>query len=322
MKTRATDLFGIKYPIFCGGIFGMAEPNLCAAISNAGGLGNITAAYYEKEDELREAICQAREKTANPFSVNITMLPSRISEDLYNMYFRVCCEEKVAVIEVSGRPADEYIGGCHKAGIKLIHKVGALKHALHAQKAGYDAVYALGFEAGGHPTFDNVTTMLLTNQLSGILKIPVIAAGGIADGRGLAAALSLGAAGVMMATRFIMTEECVTHQNIKREFIKRNVNDTAMICTTTILQGRALRTPLVEEVLAIEKRGGGFEEIRPLITARRIENSLRRGDVNAAVWYVGQTIGLINDLPKCQELIAQMIKEAKAAAEKTIEQLQ
>ncbi len=318
MKTRATELFEIKYPIFCGGMFWLCEPNLCAAISEAGGLGNITAMHYSDGEELRKAIQKTREMTNKPFSVNITMLPSRITREQYDEYFRVCCEEKVAAIEATGEPAVRYIDEVHKAGIKIIHKVGSLRHALHAEKVGYDAVYAAGIEEGGHPLSDDVATTILTARVAETLKIPVITAGGIADGRGLAAALSLGAEGVMMATRFMATQECTVHDNIKQELVGRKEDDTVLICKTLNLQGRALKSPLVDQVLEIEKRGGGIDDLRPLITGQRMIKASVTGEAEDAIWHVGQTIGLIRDIVSCQVLLDRMVSDAKGILTKSL----
>ena len=206
MKTRITELFGIKHPIVCGGMFWLCEPELCAAISNAGALGNITACRYDSGEELRQAIHQAKELTDKPFGINITLLPSiRIPAERFDDYFRVCAEEKVVAIEVSGAPATKYIDMMHKAGTKVMHKVGALRHARNIEKYGYDAVIAAGIEEGGHPLNDDVATTVLTPRIAEAVKIPVITTGGIADGRGLAAALCLGAEGVLMASRFMAT---------------------------------------------------------------------------------------------------------------------
>ena len=273
MKTKITELFGIKHPIICGGMLWLCKPDLCAAISNAGGLGNITAGNYDTGEELREAIQQTREMTDKPIGVNITLLPSfRITEETYDDYFRVCCEEKVTAIEVSGKPATKYIDQVHKAGVKIMHKVGAVRHAKNIERIGYDAVLAAGIEEGGHPLDDNVSTMVLTPRIVESVNIPVITTGGIADGRGLAAALALGAEGVMMATRFIATKECNVHPNIKQELINRQEQDTTLICKSLNLQGRALKNKLTEEVLAIEEEGKDLERIFPLIFGQKVSS--------------------------------------------------
>ena len=223
MKTAVTEMFGIKYPIICGAMMWLCKPRLCAAVSNAGGMGNITAGNYATEDEFRKAIRETRRLTDMPFMVNVTILPSvHITAEHHRMYLRVCAEEKIAGLEISGTPLDkavgqEYIEMLKKAEVKLFHKVGSVRHAMHAEKAGYDGIYAAGIEEGGHPLNDDVTTMVLTPRIAESVRIPVVAVGGIADGRALAAALALGAEGVMMATRFVATKECEVHDNIKQE---------------------------------------------------------------------------------------------------------
>jgi NAD(P)H-dependent flavin oxidoreductase YrpB (nitropropane dioxygenase family) len=319
LKTRMTKLFGIEYPVMCGGMMWLAKPDLCAAISNAGGLGNLTSGNYDSGSELSKAIDKTRQLTDKPFCVNITLLPSvRITKEMHHDYFQTCCEKGVAAIEISGAPLDRYlgvdaIGQAKKAGIKLIHKVGSVKHARHAVEAGYDAVIAAGFEEGGHPLNDDVTTMLLTPRISESVKIPVITAGGVADGRSLAAALVLGAEGVMMASRFIATKECQAHPKIKEEIVRRQENDTTLICRTIDLQMRALKNELVGKVLDVEKQHGGLEEIISLISGKRSEEALENGDVDGAPLAVGQSIGLIKEIVSCRELLNTMVREAEQA---------
>lgn len=319
MKTRITELFGIKYPIICGGMLWLCKPELCAAISNAGGLGNITAGNYDTGEELRAAIRQTRELTDRPIGVNITLLPSfRITPETYDDYFRVCCEEKITAIEVSGAPAIKYINMVHEAGVKIMHKVGAVRHALNIEKLGYDAILAAGIEEGGHPLSDDVTTMVLTPRIVESVKIPVITTGGIADGRGLAAALTLGAEGVMMATRFIATDECQVHNEIRSELIKRQEQDTTMICKTVHLQGRALKNDLTKQILEIEEKGGGMDELIPLLTGQRVKQAWVSGDVNGAAFMVGQTIGLIHEVMSCKDLMDGMVKDAEEILRKNL----
>lgn len=305
-------MLGIEKPIICGGMLWLATPELAAAISNAGGLGNITAANYNSGEELRTAIRKAKELTRYPFCINITLLPSlRISEKTLDEYFLVCCEEKVGAIEVTARPATKYIGMLHEAGVKAFHKVGSVRHAVVAEKLGYDGVFAAGFEEGGHPLNDDVTSVVLWPRVAESVKIPVVAAGGIADGRGLAAALALGAEGVMMATRFICTTECYAHSNIKQELIKRQELDTTLIDKTFNLQGRALKNTLVDKILNLEKNGAAFEEVFPLITGQRVKQAWVDGDVDNAAFMVGQSVGLIKKVVSCKKLLDDMVAEAE-----------
>jgi nitronate monooxygenase len=301
-NTAITKMFGIKYPIICGAMMWLCKPNLCAAVSNAGGMGNLTAGNYETADDFRAAIRQTRKLTDKPFMVAITLLPSvRITPEHHKMYVKVCAEEKVAGIEFS---------------VKMFHKVGALRHAQHAEKIGFDGIYAAGIEEGGHPLNDDVTSMVLTPKIVSSVKIPVVTVGGIADGRTMAAALTLGAQGVMMASRFIATKECEVHENIKQELIRKQEFDTVIYGKSIGLQGRGLKSKVLEEVLAIEARHGGFEELIPLLSGQKVKEAWVTGDVNYAPLMVGQSIGLINDIPTCKELLERMAAEACDSLEK------
>ena len=315
-KTAVTEMFGIKYPILCGGMMWLSKPSLCAAISNAGGMGNLTAGNYETEEEFRQAIHETRKLTEKPFMVNITALPSlRITADHHQMYLRVCAEEGIAGVEISGAPLDK-VGGkgavemLKKAGVKLFQKVGSVRHAVHAEKLGYDGIYAAGFEEGGHPLNDDVTTMVLTLRIVESVRIPVVAVGGIADGRTMAAAFMLGAQGVMMASRFIATEECAVHKNIKQELIRRQEFETTIFGKTIGLQGRALKNKVIEEIIAIEARGGGLQELIPLLSGERMKEAWEEGNVERAPLMVGQSIGLIKGVLSCKELLDTMAREA------------
>lgn len=322
MKTAITKMFGIKYPIICGAMMWLCKPNLCAAVSNAGGMGNLTAGNYATEEEFHNAIRETRKLTDKPFMVNVTILPSvHITPEHHKMYLRVCAEEKVAGLEISGTPLDkaagmEFIDRLKKAGIKLFHKVGSVRHAVHAEKIGYDGIYAAGIEEGGHPLNDDVTTMVLTPRIVEAVKIPVVTVGGIADGRTMAAALALGAQGVMMATRFVATKECEVHENIKQEIVRRQEFETTLICKSIGLQGRAIKNKVVDEVLALEAKGCGLEELIPLISGNKVKEAWEMGNVEDAPMMMGQSVGLVKDIPTCKELIERMVEEAKADIER------
>ncbi|VFQ44046.1 NAD(P)H-dependent flavin oxidoreductase [Desulfoluna butyratoxydans] len=322
IQTKITEMFDIEYPIICGAMMWICKPELCAAISNAGGMGNITAAIYKTEEEFRGALRKTRELTDKPFTVNITLLPSiNITPEHHKMYLTVCAEEKVPALEISGAPIDkacgmEYIDMLKKAGVKLFHKVGSVRHAMHAEKAGYDGIFAAGIEEGGHPLNDDVTTMLLTPRIVESVNIPVVTTGGIANGKTMAAALMLGADAVMMASRFMATRECDIHQNIKDELVKRQERDTTLICKSVNLQGRALINETTNAVLDVESKGGGLEKIIPLITGDKCLKAWETGDVDVAPMMVGQSIGLIHEVTTCKELLASMAAEAEAEISK------
>jgi NAD(P)H-dependent flavin oxidoreductase YrpB (nitropropane dioxygenase family) len=327
-KTAITEMFGIKYPIICGAMMYLCKPKLCAAVSNAGGMGNLTAGNWETEEAFRKAIEETRKLTDKPFTVNITLLPSvRLNPENYQMWVRVCAEEKVAGLEVSGTPIDKALGMqtiemLKKAGVKMFHKVGSVRHAVHAEHVGYDGIYAAGVEEGGHPLNDDVTTMLLTPRIAESVKIPVVTVGGIADGRSLAAAMVLGAQGVMMASRFIATKECEVHDKIKEELIIKQENDTVLYGQATGLQGRGLKNKVISEIMAVEKRGGGLDELIPLMSGLRVREAWNSGDVESAPLMVGQSIGLIRDIPTCKELLDKMGKEAGEYLDKARKMIQ
>lgn len=319
MKTRLTEMLGIEYPIICGGMMRLAYPDLCAAISNAGGLGNLTSAMYQDKAEFTAAIRKVKAQTDKPFIVNVTLLPSiGIGDEKYQGYFEAMAEEGVAALELSGTPLHRYKEGLYfrmlkDAGVKLFHKVGSVKHGKSAERAGYDGVFAAGVEEGGHPLNENVTTMVLTTRMVQELDIPVVTTGGIANGQGLAAALCLGAEGVMMATRFINTRECKVHPAVHEEMIKRQENETVLYGNSIGLQGRALLNDSIREVLRIEAEGGGLEEIIPHISGALGDEIWQEGNLDKGMVAIGQTVGLIHDVLTCKELIGRMVDEARSA---------
>ncbi|MCG8335874.1 MAG: nitronate monooxygenase [Proteobacteria bacterium] len=331
MKTRITELFGIKYPIQCGGMLWIATPELAAAISNTGAMGNLTSGNYNSGDELRAAIDRTNSLTSNPFIVNITTMPSiRLSVELLREFFEICCEKKVAAIEIAGAPVDTFLGKdlipkAKEAGVKVLHKVGTVKHAIHAQKVGYDAVTIAGFEEGGFPHKDNVSTLVLVPRVVESVDIPVLAAGGMADGKSLAAALSLGADGVMMATRFLATEESGVHQNIYQTLLDKNENDTSLNLQSLLgdfgLQVRALRNDIIRQVEEIEEQGGKLEELFPLISGQRAKKVWKEGNAEEAMLTIGQSVGRISDIPSVNTLVPRIIEEAKATLSDSLNQL-
>ena len=321
VQTRLTEMFDIKYPIICGAMMWLGKPKLVAAVSNAGGMGTLTAAIYPTETEFRQAIQETRALTDKAFMVGVTILPSiAITDEHYKMYLRICAEERVPGLEVSGSPIDRacglnYLQDLKRAGVKLFHKVGALRHAKHAEKVGYDGVYAAGIEEGGHPLNDDVSTMVLTPKLSQELSIPVITTGGIANGATMAAALTLGADGVMMASRFMATKDCQIHDNIKSAIKHAQEQDTRLVGKSLHLQCRGLKNELVDEILKTEAAGGGLETLLPLMSGKRARAAYVNGNHHNGLFTVGQSIGLIDDEPTIVELLTRMLSEAQARLE-------
>lgn len=317
MKTRLTEMLGIEYPIVCGGMMRLAYPPLCAAISNAGGLGNLTSAMYKDKAELKAAIREVKKLTDKPFIVNVTLLPAlSVGPEQYRDYFETCAEEKVVAMEIGGTPLHRYERGKYfdmlkEAGVKLFHKVGSVKHGKSAAKAGYDGVIAAGVEEGGHPLNENVATTILTPRMVEEVDIPVITAGGMVNGRSLAAALCLGAEGILMATRFINTLECDVHENVHQELIHRQENETVLYGNTIGLQGRGLINDSMRQVMEIEDQKGDLKEILPHISGQHGEAIWKEGKMDKGLIPVGQSIGLIHDAVSCKELLDRIVKEAE-----------
>jgi len=312
MKTRITELLGTRYPIIQGGMQWVGYAEMAAAVSNAGGLGILTALTQPTPEALADEIRRCRELTDQPFGVNLTLLPS-INPPPYARYLDVIIESGITVLETAGNNPKEHIARAKEAGIKVIHKCVAIRHALSAERLGVDAVSIDGFECAGHPGEDDVPGMVLIPLAARRLGIPVIASGGIADGRGMAAALVLGAEGVNMGTRFCATREAPIHDNIKQALVDASERDTKLIFRTMHNTARVLKNAISEEVVAIERRPGGaqFEEVRHLVAGARGKAALQAGNVHDGIVSAGQCVGLIDDVPSCAELIERMVAECR-----------
>ncbi len=259
-------------------------------------------------------------------------MPSiRLPVDLLREFFRVCCERKVCAIEIAGAPVDKFLGPeflplAKEAGVKVVHKVGTVKHAVHAQKVGYDAVTIAGYEEGGFPHKDNVSTMVLLPKTAEAVDLPILAAGGMVDGKSLAAALVLGADGMMMATRFLATKDCTVHPAIHQMILDRGEMDTSLALRKLLgnfgLQVRALRNSIMKRIEEIEETGGDFSELFPLISGQRAREVWQSGDAENAMLTVGQSIGRIHDIPTVAELIQRIVREANEALRGTLGQVE
>ena len=306
MKTRITELIGIEYPIIQGGMAWVAEHNLAAAVSDAGGLGLIGAASAPAE-VVRDEIRKCRHLTDKPFGVNVMLLNPNADE-----VAKVIVEEEVKVVTTgAGNPA-KYMEMWKKAGVKVIPVVASVALAKLMERGGADAVVAEGMESGGH--IGQTTTMSLVPQVCDAVKIPVIAAGGIADGRGMAAAFMLGAEAIQMGTRFVVAKESIVHDNYKNKVIKASDIDSEVTGTSTGHPVRCLRNRMTRKYLELEKSGADFMELEKL-TLGSLRNAVIDGDVADGTVMAGQIAGLIKEEKSCREIIEHIMHQARITIE-------
>ena len=312
MKTRITELLGIRYPIVQGGMMWVGRAELASAVSNAGGLGILTALTQPTPEALTAEIARCRDMTDQPFGVNLTILPA-IKPPPYEAYLDAMLDAGIRIIETAGNNPEAFIAKAKARGATIIHKCVAVRHALSAQKKGVDIVSIDGFECAGHPGEDDVPGLVLIPIAAQALDIPVIASGGIGDGRGMAAALALGAEGVNMGTRFCATVEAPIHEQIKQALVKASERDTQLIFRTLRNTGRVLKNAVSDEVVATERRPGGceFADIQPLVAGARGRTALLSGEVDAGLVWAGQVVGLIDDIPTCDELLQRMVAQCR-----------
>jgi NADH:quinone reductase (non-electrogenic) len=321
LKTRITEMFGVERPIVQGGLMWIARAELTSAVANAGGMGFMTALTFPDPESLRAEIRKCREMTDKPFGINLTFLPTLRPPD-YPAYIKVCIEEGIQFIETAGRNPEPYLPQLKSAGIKVIHKCTSVRHALKAEKIGCDAVSIDGFEAAGHPGEDDVTSLILVPLTRDALRVPIIASGGFADGRGLVAALALGADGMNMGTRFVAVREAPVHENVKRALVEHGERDTRLIMRSLRNTERVMHNPTVDRVLEIESRGNTrIEDIAPYVSGLIGRSMLEQGDTEKGVLSAGQCMGLIRDIPTCKELLDRIMAEAEAIIKETFSQI-
>ncbi len=313
MKTRITELFGIQHPIIQGGMHYVGYAELAAAVSNAGGLGIVTALTQPTPEDLAREIERCRDMTDAPFGVNLTMLPA-FRDIPYDEYVRAIVEGGITIVETAGRNPEPFMPAFRAAGIKVIHKCTSVRHALKAERIGCDAVSVDGFECGGHPGEDDIPNMILLPRAAEELGIPFVASGGMADGRSLVAALALGADGINMGTRFLATVEAPVHDNVKRALVEADELQTRLIMRPLRNTERVLANRAVDRVLEIEREKGSdvtIEDIRPLVAGAGSRRVLEEGEMDAGAWSCGMVAGLIHDVPTCAELIERIMREAE-----------
>lgn len=313
MKTRITELFGIQHPIIQGGMHYVGYAELAAAVSNAGGLGIITALTQPTPEDLATEIARCRHMTDKPIGVNITILPA-FKELPYAEYIRTIVESGVKIVETAGRNPEPYLPAFKEAGIKVIHKCTSVRHALKAERIGCDAVSVDGFECGGHPGEDDIPNMILLPRADEELTIPFVSSGGMADARSLVASLAMGAEGMNMGTRFIATKEAPVHDNVKQALLDADELQTRLIMRPLRNTERVLNNAATEKILEIEREKGSdvrIDDIRHLVGGALNRKVLQEGDMDAGVWSCGMVAGLIHDIPTCKELIDRIMAEAE-----------
>jgi nitronate monooxygenase len=314
--TRLTQMLGIKYPIVQGGLQWLATAQLASAVSEAGGLGIISSLSFPDKESLRKEIRRMKERTQKPFGVNFSMIPELAKDDRGIEMLQVILEEKVPVVETSGKSPEPFIQKFKNEGIKLIHKVPSVRFAQKAESIGADAVTIVGFECGGRPGMDDVTSLVLIPKAAESLKIPVVAGGGIADGRGFLAALALGAEGVVMGTRFVATQECPAHPRIKEWFVRASETDTVIIHRSIKSAARVVKNKAAEKTLSLEQKGASLEELMTALGGRITDNAYQEGTVDGAVIGCGQCVGLIHEIKSVKEVIEDTIQEAQSILQK------
>ena len=320
MKTRITELFGIEHPIIQGGMHYVGYAELAAAVSNAGGLGIITGLTQRTPEALAAEIARCKTMTDKPFGVNVTFLPSVTPPD-YPGILKAIVDGGVRIVETAGNNPAPYLPVLKEAGVKVIHKCTAVRHALKAQSVGCDAVSVDGFECGGHPGEDDVPNMILLPRAAEALSIPFVASGGMADARSLVAALALGADGMNMGTRFVATVEAPVHQNVKQAIVDASELDTRLIMRPLRNTERVLDNAAVERVLAKEKALGAgitFADMAEEV-AGVYPRIMKNGELDAGAWSCGMVAGLINDIPTVKALIDRIMSEAEALIRSRLE---
>jgi NADH:quinone reductase (non-electrogenic) len=309
LRTRFTELLGIEHPITQGGMQWVGRAELAAAVSEAGALGTITALTQPTPDDLYEEIKRAQAMTSKPFAVNLTILPT-ITPPPYDEYCRAIVSAGVPIVETAGNVPDEIYEMLKPHGIKTIHKCTSVRHALTAQRMGADIISIDGFECAGHPGEDDVPGLVLIPRAVEALDVPVIASGGFADGRGLAAALALGADGINMGTRFMCTVESPIHEDIKQKIVSQSEDDTELIFRQLRNTSRVASNDVSREVVRILNEGGAFEDVRELVAGARGRRVYELGDPDLGIWTVGMVQGLIDDIPSVADLVPRVIREA------------
>ena len=312
IRTRFTELFGITHPIVQGGMQNVGRAELVAAVANAGALGFITALTQPTPNDLLKEIERTRQMTDKPFGVNLSILPA-IKPIPYEEYAQAIIDSGIKIVETAGQNPEQFLPALASAGIKVIHKCTSVRHGLKAEKIGCAAVSIDGFECAGHPGEDDIPGLVLIPAAVDKIKIPIIASGGFGDGRGLVAALALGAEGINMGTRFLATKEAPIHDTMKKKIVESDERQTALLFRTLKHTGRVYSNSIAQKVLEIEARPGEtqFQDILTLVSGERSKKVITDGNLEDGIWWAGMVMGLIHDIPTVKELIERIVSEAE-----------
>ena len=312
MKSVLCDILGIQYPIIQGGMQWLASPEFAAAVSNTGALGTLNSSLYLSKNELVEGIRKVRSLTNNSFAINISMLPIQQAGELVPDFMEAVIQEKVSVVELAGRDPKEFVPALKAAGIRIIHKSTAVRFAKKAEAAGVDAVSIVGFECAGHPGMEDVTTLALIPRVVEELGVPVIAGGGICDSRSYLAARALGAAGVVMGTRFVASKECIIHPNFKELLVEADERSTAIVQRSIRNAARNYKNDACKELIALEQGGTPtLQEVLAIVNGKRQKAAYFSGDVNGGAFPVGQCVGQIHKILSVQEIVDEIVGNSK-----------
>ena len=312
IKTKITEMFGIKHPIIQGGMHYVGFAEMASAVANAGGLGIITGLTQKSPEDLAKEIAKCHKMTDKPFGVNLTFLPG-FQEPDYPGYIQAIVEGGIKIVETAVRSPEAYMPDLKGAGIKVIHKCTSVRHSLKAEKIGCDAVSVDGFECGGHPGEDDIPNMILLPRAAEELSIPFVASGGMGNGQQLAAALSMGADGINMGTRFIATKEAPVHQNVKEALVAASELDTKLIMRPLRNTERVLANGAVDKILEKEKALGDDIQITDIMdeVAGVYPKIMQEGTMDAGAWSCGMVAGLIHDIPTCSDLVERIVSDAE-----------
>jgi len=311
LKTRLTELFGVRHPIVQGGMQWVGRAELVAAVANSGALGFLTALTQPSPEELTKEIARTRELTDQPFGVNLTILPT-LKPVPYEEYGRAIVESGIKIVETAGRNPEPFLPVFKQNGIKVIHKCTSVRHAIKAEKIGCDAISIDGFECAGHPGEDDIPGLILIPCTADKVTIPIVASGGFGDGRGLAAALALGADGINMGTRFLATVEAPVHDHVKQKLVEGDERQTALIFRTLRNTARIYRNSIADKVVELEGTGTAtIQDLAPYVSGQKGRVLLEQGDMEHGVWTAGMVMGIIHDIPTVAQLVDRIVRDAE-----------